>query len=109
MRVRELAEWLNTGFEGDGERDIHSAAAIELAGPSDVSFINSRKAAQQAEASAAGCLIVPMDFPALGRTVIRAEAPRTAFAHILPKLHPPRPPMPGIHITAEVAYRAQIG
>ena len=44
-----------------------------LAGPCDISFVNSRKAAQQAADCKAGCLIVPMDFPGEGRTVIRAR------------------------------------
>jgi UDP-3-O-[3-hydroxymyristoyl] glucosamine N-acyltransferase len=109
MRVRELAEWLGSGFEGDGETVITAVAPIELAGPADISFINSRKAAQQAEASTAGCLIVPMDFAGWGRTVIRAAAPRTAFARVIRRLHPHRPPKPGIHVTAVIAPDARIG
>src|SRR5213592_2856923 len=106
MRVRELAQWLGFGFEGDGEAEITGVAPIELAGPAEVSFINSRKAAQQADASAAGCLIVPMDFAGGGRTVIRAASPRTAFARTIGRLHPPRQPEPGIHPTAVVAATA---
>jgi UDP-3-O-[3-hydroxymyristoyl] glucosamine N-acyltransferase len=109
MRVRELAQWLETGFEGDGEREILAAAPLELAGPSDISFINSRKAAQQAPDSQAGCLIVPLDFPGEGRTVIRAQAPRAAFARILPRLYPPRRPAAGIHPTAVIAADAILG
>src|SRR5262247_3006144 len=100
MRVRELAQWLGAGFEGDGEMEIVGVAPIELAGPAEISFINSRKAAQQAEASAAGCLVVPMDFAGGGRTVIRAEAPRAAFARVIGLLHPRPRPEPGIHSTA---------
>jgi UDP-3-O-[3-hydroxymyristoyl] glucosamine N-acyltransferase len=109
MRVKELAQWLGAEFEGDGEVEIAGVAPIELAGPSDVSFINSRKAAQQAEATAAGCLIVPMDFDGGGRTVIRAEAPRAAFARVIGRLHPRRRPDPGIHPTAVIASDARIG
>ena len=32
MRVRELAEWLGSGFEGDGETVITAVAPIEAAG-----------------------------------------------------------------------------
>ena len=53
MRVRELAEWLGAVFEGDGERDLASAAPLETAGVSQLSFVGKRKAAAQAEASAA--------------------------------------------------------
>src|ERR1700693_6382874 len=94
MRVRELAQWLGAVFEGDGEVEIAGVAPIESAGPAGISFINSRKAPQQAEASAAGCLIVPMDFAGAGRTLIRAASPRTAFARTIGRLHPPRQPEP---------------
>jgi UDP-3-O-[3-hydroxymyristoyl] glucosamine N-acyltransferase len=109
MRVRELAEWLGAEFEGNGEVEITGIAPIELAGPDDVSFINSRKAARQAEDSAAGCLIIPMNLAGGGRTVIRTEAPRTAFARVIRRLHPPRQPEPGIHSTAVIAAGARIG
>src|SRR5260221_11461052 len=109
MRVRELAHWLRAEFEGDGEVEIAGVAPIESAGPEDISFINSRKAAQQAEASAAGCLIVPMDFAGGGRTIIRAEAPRAAFARVIGRLHPPPQPEPGVHSTAVIAATARIG
>jgi UDP-3-O-[3-hydroxymyristoyl] glucosamine N-acyltransferase len=109
MRVRELAQWLEAVFEGDGEMEVSGVAAVESAGPSDLSFISSRKAAQQAEQSAAGCLIVPADFAnAKGRTVIRAGSPRTAFARAIARLHPPRPPAAGIHPTAVIGEGARI-
>src|SRR5882724_11795462 len=108
MRVRELAQWLGAGFEGDGEVEITGVAPIEVAGPAEVSFINSRKAAQQAEASAAGCLIVPLDFAGRGGAVIRAAAPRIAFARAIGHLHPPRTRKPGIHPTAVLAEGVRI-
>ena len=109
MRVKELAQWLGAGFEGNGEVEISGVAPIELAGPADISFIYSRKAALQAETAAAGCLIVPMDFAAGGRTVIRVEAPRAAFARVIGRLHPRRQSQPGIHPTAVIAADARIG
>ena len=94
---RWLSAWGLVEFEGDGELDITGVAPLESAGPSDLSFINSRKAAQQADASEAGCLIVPMDFPG-DRTLIRATSPRTAFARAITKLYPAAKPAPGIRI-----------
>src|SRR5690349_21344210 len=81
MRVRELAEWLGATYEGDGERELSGVAPLETAGSADVAFVGTRKAAAVAESSAAGCLIVPAEWPNSGnRTVIRATEPRTAFA-----------------------------
>src|SRR5438477_191360 len=62
MRVRELAEWLGSTFEGDGERELTGVAPLESAGAEDVAFVGNRKAAAQAESSAAGWLIVQMEW-----------------------------------------------
>ena len=80
MRVRELAEWLGATFEGDGEKELTGVAPLESAGGSDLSFVGTRKAAAQAESSAAGCLIVPDEWPSPSyRIVIRVPEPRTGF------------------------------
>ena len=110
MRVRELAEWLGAPFEGDGERDLDRAGTIESAGASELAFVSNRKAAKQAEFSAAGCLIVPLEHENTPpRTVIRVPDPRTAFARAVSRLHPSAPVVPGIHPSAIVAPDARIG
>ncbi len=110
MRVRELAEWLGAPFEGNGEKEIESAAPLETAGGSQLAFVANRKALAAAADSAAGCLIVPLEFanPA-GRTLIRAADPRAAFARAVSRLHPPEAPAPGIHPSASVAEDAELG
>src|SRR5260370_42206759 len=108
MRVKELAQWLGVEFEGDGETDITGVAALESAGPGDLSFINSRRAALQP--TRAGCLIVPMDFAYNGQSaIIRDSSPRAAFARAIPRLRPPLEPAPGIHPTAVVGEGTHIG
>jgi len=109
MRVRELAEWLGAPYEGDGEKDLTGAASLELAGAADLSFAASHKAAEQAEFSAAGCLIVPLDYDnAAGRTVIRVPEPRTAFARAVSRMYPAAEAAPGIHPTAVIEPGAEI-
>src|SRR6185436_17496781 len=110
MRVKELAEWLELEFEGDGEIELTGVAPIELAGAGDLSFINSRKAAQQAGTSSAGCLIVRGDFVnSTKRTVIRAASPRMALARAINKLYPAEESAAGIDASAVVAPGARIG
>ena len=110
MRVRELAEWLGATFEGDGETELTGVKPIDVAEAADLSFVSSLKALKQAETSAAGCLIVPGDFPNdSGRTVIRAAAPRTAFARAVSRLVPPPPHQPGIDPTAVIHPGAELG
>jgi UDP-3-O-[3-hydroxymyristoyl] glucosamine N-acyltransferase len=109
MRVRELADWLGATFEGDGEKRLARAAPIDTAGAEDLAFAAGRKAVEQAERSAAGCLIVPPEYPnQAGRTVIRAPEPRTAFARAAARLHPPRPARPGVHPSAVIEPGAEI-
>src|SRR5215475_14580348 len=107
MRVRELAQWLDLEFEGDGDVDISGVAPLESAGPADLSFIGNRKAAKQP--TEAGCLIVPMDFPSEGRTLIRAASARATFARAISRLSPPKTPPPGIHPTAVIGEGSRLG
>ncbi|HUI53379.1 MAG TPA: UDP-3-O-(3-hydroxymyristoyl)glucosamine N-acyltransferase [Bryobacteraceae bacterium] len=110
MRVRELAEWLGATFEGDGEKELAGVAPLETAGASDVAFVGSRKAAAQAESSAAGCLLVPEEWPSPSyRTVIRVTEPRTAFARAVNRFYPTAELKPGIHPTAVIGKDVEIG
>ena len=110
MRVRELAEWLGATFEGDGEKELGGVAPLESAGDGELSFIGNRKAMQQADFSAAGCLIVPADYPSpTRRTVIRASEPRTAFARAMSRFYPTMEIKPGIHPSAAIGNNVEIG
>jgi UDP-3-O-[3-hydroxymyristoyl] glucosamine N-acyltransferase len=110
MRVRELADWLGATYEGDGEKELTGVAPLETAGASDISFVGNRKAAIQTDSSAAGCLIVPNDWPSPSyRTVIRVVQPRTAFARALNRFYPTAELKPGIHPTAVVGNDVDLG
>ena len=110
MRVRELAEWLGATYEGDGERELSGVAPLETAGESEVAFVGTRKAAAAAESSAAGCLIVPAEWPnSTNRTVIRANEPRTAFARAMNRFYPTAELTPGVHPTAVVGKDVELG
>src|ERR1017187_5286292 len=110
MRVRELAEWLGATFEGDGEKEVTGVAPLETAGAADVGFVGSRKAAAQAESSAAGCLLVPSEWPnPKYRTVIRVPEPRTACARAMSRFYPTAELRPGIHPTAVVGKDVEMG
>jgi len=110
MRVRELADWLGATFEGDGEKELAGVAPLDTAGASDVAFVANRKAELQAENSAAGCLLAPMEWPSPSyRTVIRVVQPRTAFARALNRFYPTAELKPGIHPTAVIGNDVDIG
>jgi UDP-3-O-[3-hydroxymyristoyl] glucosamine N-acyltransferase len=110
VRVRELAEWLGAAYEGDEEKELEAAGSLDTAGASQLAFIGNLKAVVQAQASAAGCLIVPLDYAnTTGRTVIRAPQPRIAFARAVSRLHPAPEAAPGIHPTAVIGEGSNIG
>jgi UDP-3-O-[3-hydroxymyristoyl] glucosamine N-acyltransferase len=110
MEVRRIAEQLGLTFEGDGERLIEGVAELGSAGSSDLSFVGSRKAVEQAPESAAGCLIVAQDYPNTERrTVLRSTAPRTDFARAMRIFHPLPVRFAGVHPTAKIAFDASVG
>ena len=109
MLVSEIAQRLSVRFEGDGAIDITGAAPLELAGPSDLAFVNSAKSFDAADASGAGCLVVPDDYENRGqRTLFRTGQPRALFAAAVSLLYPAPPVRPGIHATAEIDLTAAV-
>ncbi len=71
MLVKDLAVFLDAPFEGDGDCDIRGVAALEDAGVHDLSFVTRGRTAKLAPGSAAGCLLVALDFEKpTGRTVM---------------------------------------
>lgn len=107
MKVSELAGRLGVRFEGEGDREIVSAAPLESAGDLDLSFVGNRKAHEMASRSGAGCLVVTQDYDP-GRTLLRASDPRAVFAAAVRLLYPPDPVRGGIHPTATVAATAKV-
>lgn len=109
MRVRDLAAFVGAVFEGNGELEIRAVAPLESAGPGELSFVSSRKAAQQARGSQAACLVVPLDYVSDDdRTVIRTADPRGATARIITRLHPTLEAQAGIHPTASLGPGAVV-
>lgn len=109
MEVWRIAEALGLTFEGNGERRIEGVAELGLAGAADLAYAGNRKALEEAPVSAAGCLIVPADYPNTEqRTLIRSRQPRADFAHAVRLFHPRPTRMPGIHPAAKVAGDAVI-
>jgi UDP-3-O-[3-hydroxymyristoyl] glucosamine N-acyltransferase len=107
MRVSEIAGHLQSAWEGEGDIEIAGVASLEAAGPRDIAFVGSRKAAARAAESLAGCLLVTDDLPK-GRTLIRVRDPRGALAAVIGLLYPAPAVTPGIHPSAVIAPDADI-
>ncbi len=110
MRVKDLATFLDAPLEGDADRELRGVAALEDAAVHDVSFVTRGRAAKLADESAAGCLLVPLDFAnPTGRTIIRTRDPRAAAARAIRKLRPHQEPIAGIHPTAVIGPGVTMG
>ncbi|MEO5926892.1 MAG: UDP-3-O-(3-hydroxymyristoyl)glucosamine N-acyltransferase [Bryobacteraceae bacterium] len=110
MFVKELAAFLDAPFEGDSDLNVTRVASLEDASSSDVSFVTKGRVAKTAGESAAGCLLVPLDFDnAATRTVIRTRDPRAAAARVIRKLHPHSERPTGVHPTAVLGPGVVIG
>jgi len=102
LTVGELARKLGAALEGDADRELTGAAALDAAGPRDLTFAGAPKLFEKARSSAA-CIIAPQEYTGSpGQTVLRATEPRVLFAQALRWLYPEAPFRPGVHASAVV-------
>ncbi|HEY7515321.1 MAG TPA: UDP-3-O-(3-hydroxymyristoyl)glucosamine N-acyltransferase, partial [Vicinamibacteria bacterium] len=113
--LSELAARVGGEVQGDPLLRLDAVAALEDAGPSQISFFANRKYRKAFEASRAGAVIVERDedVPA-GRSVLRASPAYLAVARISTHFHPQREALPEVspaavvHPTARVHASAQV-
>lgn len=109
LTVAEIAAICGGEANGDPRMIITGANALEDATASDLSFVANAKAATLSRTSAAGCLLVPLDFRESGPwALIHVSHPRVAFVRALAALYPAPGRPPGKHPTAVIASTAQI-
>ncbi|OUN01047.1 MAG: hypothetical protein BAA04_07605 [Firmicutes bacterium ZCTH02-B6] len=94
---------------GDPEQVVSGAAAVDAAGPDQITFAADAKALARAKDGQAGAVIVPRDAPDIGRAVIRVDNPRLAFAKVLELFAPPQDAPAGIHPTAVISDGVILG
>jgi len=110
LTLAELQAHLGGTIRGNPDKTLIGAASLERAGPEQLSFVVSPKYLAQAQASAAGALIVSEALaPSLQTDSLVVDNPHAVFARALVLLHPePRQPV-GIHATAVISPDAEIG
>lgn len=109
MKLRELAERLQCEFTGDGSVEIRGLAAIDAAGPGELTFLTNPRYRRRLRDTRAAAIIVAKDYEALPLPTLRSTNPYYTFARAL-ELFYQAPPFPaGIHPTAVVSSRACIG
>ncbi|MEE9609000.1 MAG: UDP-3-O-(3-hydroxymyristoyl)glucosamine N-acyltransferase [Myxococcota bacterium] len=108
IRLGDLAAKLGRELEGDGDVEIGGAAALESAGPGDLSFVRSRRFAGLLASSRAGAVIVPPGVDPGGRPAIRSAQPGLDFARAVRCIVPEPPRAAGVHPTAWIAPDARV-
>lgn len=113
-RLADLAEFVGGRVIGDREIFIGGVASIETAEPDDITFALNDKLLQEAAECAAACVIVPHNIEhafveGVGKSLLKVDNPRFAFAKIASLFSPPHRIAPGIHPTAVIASSATLG
>jgi UDP-3-O-[3-hydroxymyristoyl] glucosamine N-acyltransferase len=106
MKIKQIADFLQSEFKGDGEIEILRVASLEKARENEISFVEKVETLQTSNAS---CLLVPESFDAeLPCSFIRVKNPKLAFAKVAAILHQ-SPSKSGVHVSANVHETAEIG
>jgi UDP-3-O-[3-hydroxymyristoyl] glucosamine N-acyltransferase len=108
MKLRDLAEQLHCRLEGDGDIDIARVAALETAGPGEVTFLANAKYHGKVAHTRASAIIADDTLTAAPCAIVRCAQPYLAFARALSLLAPEQRPPAGIHPSAVVDASAVI-
>jgi len=107
--VAELARKIGATLEGDGALELVGVAAPERAGKKDLIYVEAAKHMRRAAASEALCVVANSGVTLPGKTILRSEQPKVAFAKAAALLVERTPIPSGVHPTAIVAPLARIG
>lgn len=112
MTLAELAAYLgdlSPTLLGDPTASITRVAAIETAGPGDITFVSNPKYIALASTTQATAVFVEPNFPDIAAATLRLANPYLAFARTIELFYHPPVYLPGIHPTAVIAPTAVIG
>ena len=105
-----LCDLLEGELIGDGDTRIRGVNACSLVQDGELTFAESSKLLEQALESRAAGIIVTRDVKDLkGRSGIRVQNPRLAFALLLDLFHPQSSFKAGIHDTAVLGKNVRLG
>ena len=109
MTLADLAAHLGATLHGDPTLEITSVAAIETAGPGDITFVSNPRYIAHAATTQASAVIVEPAFQEIPAATLRLANPYLAFARTIEFFYTPPAYAPGIHPTAVIAPTAKIG
>lgn len=108
MKLRTIAERLGCVLEGDGTVEIARVAAIEDAGPGDLTFFANPRYAAELRKTRASAVILGERAEAAPCAMLRTREPYVAFARAVALFHDGWRPTPGVHARAHAGEGAVI-
>ena len=112
MRLSDIAAHLGCALEGDGRIEIERVAAIDRAGPGDLTFLANAKYRSQLAATHASAVILAESERVEGAVpfaLLRTREPYVAFANALRLFVAPARPAAGIDSLTAIDASATIG
>ncbi|MFT8246581.1 UDP-3-O-(3-hydroxymyristoyl)glucosamine N-acyltransferase [Roseomonas sp. BN140053] len=99
------------GVAAEVDLPLSGVAPLQMAGPSEVSFLDNRRYAPALEKTSAGAVIIHPDMlarvPAGTVPIVTAE-PYAGWARVAALFHPALPLYPGVHPSAVIAEDARV-
>ncbi len=105
----ELAEVVGGKVSGDSSRRVSGVAALDDAGPEDLTFLTNPRYRDRVPTTRAGAILTSPGSGISGRDLLEVAEPYLALARILAIFHPEERPAPGVSPDARVAPDAVLG
>jgi UDP-3-O-[3-hydroxymyristoyl] glucosamine N-acyltransferase len=109
MKLGELATRLGAELRGNAELEVTGVKGIEVAGPSEITFVANPKYTRLAHKTQAAAVLVEPEFQEIAAATLRIKNPYLAFSRALGLFYQPPTYAPGIHPTAVIDPTAEIG
>ncbi|MGA3293985.1 MAG: UDP-3-O-(3-hydroxymyristoyl)glucosamine N-acyltransferase [Candidatus Acidiferrales bacterium] len=104
----ELAKYLGAGLEGDALAPVSGVASPERAHGEDLIYLDSPRHQERIAGSPARCVIARPGVPIVGKTILRTNDPKLAFAKAAAWLLKEARPQASVHSTAIVPRSARL-
>src|ERR1700688_189021 len=110
MKLSDIATALNATLDNaTPNTEITGVAAIEQAGPGQLTFVSNPKYNAAAKTTKASAVIVSENFPAINAGMLRSKNPYLAWAKAIELFYQPPSYAAGIHPTAVIHAKAKVG
>lgn len=108
--AEEIARLLDGQLVGDGSVEISGVAGITEAKQGEITFLDAPKYKPLLKTTTASAVIVTEDEKFPGKTLIRLEDPRLAFAKVMRLFYSYHPQVPGgVHPSAVIGQKVNLG